>query len=98
MEDIIAWWYWYCTMLVSFNILMFHIFSIARDRIDHTFRGISLKTWQSHISNLQYRGDRINELSKRLSMVTSREELDQVTDEMREYRNQYILDRKNLFP
>lgn len=98
MEDILSWWYWYCTMLVAFNMLMLHIFSLARDRIDHTFRNISIKTRQSQVLNLQYRGDRINELSKRLSMVTSREELNQVTDEMRDYRNQYVLDRKNLFP
>lgn len=95
-EEMVDWLYYYTTMWVILVHLLAMVCAIGLHCIQMLFTKVRLEYLESHSKCIAYRDYKISDLIARLDRFKTVEERDQIFEEMREYRNTYIVNRRRL--
>lgn len=90
------WGYYYTVMLMCGTMLLISLVSIVIAEITRIIAKTTNKIVNARIWCKQHRDQKILELSNKAAFAESKEERLKVFEEMREYRNTYIVNRRRL--
>lgn len=96
IEFSLEWAYYYVTMLILGTMLLVVLISIIVTEIMRIIVKLHNRVVDDRFWCRRYRDTKVAELCKRLDLSESEEERDRIFDEMREYRNTYIRNRRRL--
>ena len=92
----LEWAYYYTVMLMASVMLLVTLISLIVSEITRLIAKVGIKTVEDRIWCSEYRDQKITELSNKVAYAPSKEDRLKVFEEMREYRNTYIVNRKPL--
>ena len=90
------WAYYYTVMLMAGTMLLVALVSLVLSEITRIIAKTNNKIVEDRIWCKQHRDQKILELSNKAAFAESKEERLKVFEEMREYRNTYIVNRRRL--
>lgn len=100
MSDIVmSWGYYYVIMLLCSAVLLSVLITIALADINTCIIKTLIRVTEDRVYRVScklYRDQMIAELTMRASLAKSEEERDKVFDDMRQYRDTYIVNRRRL--
>lgn len=92
----LEWAYYYTVMLMAGVMLLVTLISLIIAEITRLIAKVGIKTVEDRIWCSEYRDQKITELSNKAAYAPSKEDRLKVFEEMRGYRNTYIVNRKPL--
>ena len=94
LEFNLTWGYYYAVMLMAGTILLISLVSLTASDITRIVIKINKRILDDRIACARYKDQKIAELSKKAQLAASVEERYKTFDEMREYREIYLKDRR----
>lgn len=97
MSDIVmSWGYYYVIMLLCSAVLLSVLITVVLADINTCIIKTLIRVTEDRVWCKMYRDQMIAELTMRASLAKSEEERDKVFDDMRQYRETYIVNRRRL--
>lgn len=96
IEFSLDWAYYYVTMLTISTLLLVMLINIVINEIMRIICKVNNRLIYDRFWCRRYRDTKVAELCKRLDLSESEEERDRIFNEMREYRDTYLKNRRRL--
>ena len=96
IEFSLEWAYYYVMMLMISTMLLVMLINIIINEIMRIICKVNNRVIDARFWCRRYRDAKVAELCKRLDRSESEEERNRIFDEMREYRDTYIRNRRRL--
>ena len=96
IEFSLEWAYYYVMMLMISTLLLVMLINIIINEIMRIICKVNNRVIDDRFWCRRYRDAKVTELCKRLDLSESEEERDRIFDEMREYRDTYLRNRRRL--
>lgn len=96
IEFSLEWAYYYVMMLMVSTMLLVMLINIIINEIMRIICKLNNRLIDDRFWCRRYRDTKVAELCKRLDLSESEEERDRIFNEMREYRDTYLKNRRRL--
>lgn len=96
IEFSLEWVYYYVMMLMVSTMLLVMLINIIINEIMRIICKLNNRLIDDRFWCRRYRDTKVAELCKRLDLSESEEERDRIFNEMREYRDTYLKNRRRL--